>query len=931
MRTLSLARRCRTAAVLGVCAAAFAAQAPAAFAADHAVNLTSSDSFSPTAVSVAAGDTVTWHWIGDTHNVTANAGQADTFASGNKSTGTFVKTFTTAGSFTYRCTLHSGMNGTVTVAAGTPGADTTAPGVPSAVIATAAGATVTVDWADSTATDLANYVVERRIGAGAWSTIASPTASTYTDTAVTNGTAYSYRVSAADTTGNTSAASAIVTATPGAPAAGTDHAVNLTSSKTFSPAAVSVATGDSVTWHWTDSRTHNITADSGQADTFASANMSSGTYSRTFNTAGRFTYRCTLHSGMSGSVTVAGSTPPPTPDTTPPSVPSAVLATAADSTVTVDWADSTASDFANYVLERRIGTGAWATIASPTTSVYTDTVVTNGTAYSYRVSAADITGNTSAASAIVTATPAAPPPTTGPATRHVTIANYVFAPAAITIKTGDTVAWDWTGPDLNHSVTSTSGTPSFDSHLGLTDNQITGAPAGGFSRTFSQIGSYTYFCRIHTGMTASINVTAPPTTPDTTPPAAPGATAATAGDASVTVDWADSTAPDFSNYVVQRQTGGGAWTTIGSPVMSMYIDTAVTNGTSYSYRVTAVDMTGNVSNAGAVVAATPVAPPPPPPAAAGPITRHVAIANYQYAPSTMTVNSGDTVEWDWTGSDLNHSVTSLGSTLENLESHVGALVNAILGAPAGGNYSHTFSKVGSYQYFCRVHPDMTGSVNVVASGAPDTQPANPPSSTPALPPAPDVKPARTAKTFNVKVADFAFAPAKLSIALGDVVKWSWTGEDVNHSVTGNAGQIEQFESHPGQKISEVTKAPAGGAFTHVFTHEGTFKYFCRVHPGMVGEVTVGAAPVRVRIVRIKRGSGSLRVSYRLTKPASVKAMVYKAGKRVVTKVTKGKSGDNSVRIVLPRSARKAALKVVLHGGEGAAIAKARASVRAVGR
>jgi plastocyanin len=222
-------------------------------------------------------------------------------------------------------------------------------------------------------------------------------------------------------------------------------------------------------------------------------------------------------------------------------------------------------------------------------------------------------------------------------------------------------------------------------------------------------------------------------------------------------------------------------------------------------------------------------------------------------------------------------------------------------------------------------------VRVVASGAPDSQPADPPAAKPApSAPAPDVKPARAAKTYNVKIANFAFAPANVSIRLGDVVKWTWAGEDVNHSVTSTNGQAEEFESHPGLKIGEITKAPAGGSFSHTFTHEGTFTYFCRVHPGMTGKVTVGPAPVRVRIVRVKRSSGSLRVSYRLTKPADVRAMVYKAGKRVVTKTTKGKSGANSVRIVLPRSARKAALRVVLKGGPEDT-AQARASVRALSR
>jgi plastocyanin len=717
-----------------------------------------------------------------------------------------------------------------------------------------------------------------------------------------------------------------------APAASAaDQPVSLTTSRTFAPAAVTVAPGDSVTWTWSESRSHNVTSVSAGAETISSGTKSSGTYVKTFTTPGTYAYHCTLHGGMNGSVTVSagGTTPPPPPDTTPPAVPTGLVATAADGTVTIDWADSTATDFANYVVERRVGSGAWTAVASPTVSVYTDVAVTNGTAYSYRVSAADRSANRSAAGAAVSATPVAPPPTTGPATRHVAIANYTFAPTTITIKTGDTVAWDWSGADLNHSVTSSTAGTTFDSHAGLPDNQITGPPAGGFSHTFTSVGTYTYFCRIHTDMLGTVNVTTPPATPDTTAPSAPAASVATASDSSVTIDWADSAAPDLSNYVVQRQIGGGAWTTVAATVASVYIDTAVVNGTSYAYRVTAVDMTGNVSAAGAVVAATPLAPPPPP-AGAGPITRHVAIADYRYAPSTITVNSGDTVQWDWTGADVNHSVTSLGGLLEGLESHLGALVSAIVSAPAAGSYSHTFSNTGSYAYYCRVHPDMTGTVKVVASGAPDTQPADPPSAATPAPRPQNQTPARAAKTFAVKVADFVFGPANVAIRLGDAVKWSWTGEDVNHSVTATTGQPEEFESHPGLKTSEVTKAPAGGSFTHVFTHEGTFTYFCRVHPGMTGKVTVGPAPVRVRIVRVKRGTGSLRVSYRLTKPATVKALVYRSGRRIAMQSAKGRSGANALRIVLPRSARRAALRVVLRGGSDGA-AQARASVRAVAR
>jgi plastocyanin len=308
----------------------------------------------------------------------------------------------------------------------------------------------------------------------------------------------------------------------------------------------------------------------------------------------------------------------------------------------------------------------------------------------------------------------------------------------------------------------------------------------------------------------------------------------------------------------------------------------------------------------------------------------VAIAGYQFSPALLTVNGGDTVQWDWSGTDVNHSVSSLGGLLESFDSHLGALVSTILGPPPGGTFTHTFSQLGDFAYVCRVHPTMTGTVRVVASGAPAVQ-----LPTPAAAPAPPaaaqvVAPARAAKTYAVKIADFAFTPAKLAIAVGDAVKWNWSGTDVNHSVTAKPGQAESFDSHPGLKLADITRGPAGGTFSHVFTHEGTFTYVCRVHPDMTGSVTVGPAPLRVRIAGVKRASGSLSVSYRLTKPANVKAIVYRSGKRVVTKTTKGRSGANTMRIVLPRSARRAALRVVLRGGADGAV-QARASIRAVKR
>lgn len=70
----------------------------------------------------------------------------------------------------------------------------------------------------------------------------------------------------------------------------------------FSPTSRTVGVGTTITWRWNGgASTHNVTF----ADGPASANKSSGTYTREFTVAGTYAYTCTIHgAGMSGSVTV---------------------------------------------------------------------------------------------------------------------------------------------------------------------------------------------------------------------------------------------------------------------------------------------------------------------------------------------------------------------------------------------------------------------------------------------------------------------------------------------------------------------------------------------------------------------------------------------------------------------------------------------------
>jgi len=72
----------------------------------------------------------------------------------------------------------------------------------------------------------------------------------------------------------------------------------------FNPNDIQVSAGDTVTWRFEGAAVHNVTFDDDAYE--SSENMKEGTFETTFEEAGSFTYNCTLHPGMDGTVTVTG-------------------------------------------------------------------------------------------------------------------------------------------------------------------------------------------------------------------------------------------------------------------------------------------------------------------------------------------------------------------------------------------------------------------------------------------------------------------------------------------------------------------------------------------------------------------------------------------------------------------------------------------------
>jgi plastocyanin len=73
----------------------------------------------------------------------------------------------------------------------------------------------------------------------------------------------------------------------------------------FTPSTVTIKVGGTVTWTNDGPSTHDVTADD---NSFKSGSLAQGkTYTRTFDTAGTFSYHCGIHPNMKAQVVVQSS------------------------------------------------------------------------------------------------------------------------------------------------------------------------------------------------------------------------------------------------------------------------------------------------------------------------------------------------------------------------------------------------------------------------------------------------------------------------------------------------------------------------------------------------------------------------------------------------------------------------------------------------
>jgi plastocyanin len=88
----------------------------------------------------------------------------------------------------------------------------------------------------------------------------------------------------------------------------------------------------------------------------------------------------------------------------------------------------------------------------------------------------------------------------------------------------------------------------------------------------------------------------------------------------------------------------------------------------------------------------------------------ISIDNFTFNPPTLTVKAGTTVTWT-NKDDIPHGVASSNNAFTRSKA-----------LDTDDSFSFTFTTPGTYQYFCYIHPHMTGTIVVqTATGSNATQ------------------------------------------------------------------------------------------------------------------------------------------------------------------------------------------------------------------
>jgi fibronectin type 3 domain-containing protein len=449
-------------------------------------------------------------------------------------------------------------------------ATTLAVPAPTGLQATAGNATVALNWtAVAGATSYNVYRATTSGGEGSTALATGLTSASYTDNAVTNGTTYYYEVTAVES-GTESLKSSEVSATPQVPAPGI-------------PTNVGISAGDKIvnlTWSAVSGATsydiYRATTKGGEGTTPYLTGVTTASYSDSGVVDGT-TYYYEVSAVNGGGQSAVSSEVSATPQVPAPGAPTNLAATASDAQVSLTWsAVSGATSYDIYRSTTKGGEGTTPYLTGVTISSYTNSGLTDGTTYYYEVSAVNA-GGQSPVSSEVSATPQVPAP---------------GAPTNLAATAGDTqVSLTWSA---------VTGATSYDIYRSTTKGgegstpYLTGVTTNSYTNTGLTDGTTYYYevSAVNAGGQSGVSNEAS-ATPQVPAPSAPTNLVAAAGNAQITLTW--TAAAGATKYDLFRSTtAGGEGSTpykMGLTTTS-FTDTGLVNGTTYYYKVVAINAGG---------------------------------------------------------------------------------------------------------------------------------------------------------------------------------------------------------------------------------------------------------------------------------------------------------------------------------------------------
>ena len=468
----------------------------------------------------------------------------------------------------------------------------------SSVTGTDGGAMITVAAA-ATGGAPSSYLVTASPG-GATCTVTAP-ATTCSISPLTNGTEYTFSVTASNSTGTSAAATSGSVTPAGAPDAPTGlNAVrgNTQATVTFTPVTGSATGGPAISTYTITAYDANNTAVGTPCQTSSSATscvvtgLTNGT---------PYTFKATANNGRFTSAASAASSvaiPATVPDA-PTSV-SASVTTAGAATVSFTTPlNNGGVALTGFIVTSSPGGFTCNAAASATSCVVSG--LTNGTAYTFTVIATNEIGNSVASSATTPVTPqsAASAPTVITATPGDGQASVAFSGAAAngsTITNYTVQAYDSNGNAVLGATCASSTSPC--TVNGLTNGSI---------YTFKVVTNSTVYGASST--TASLDSISSNSVMPATVPSAPTNIEVTPGTGKVSVSWTDSVSngSPVTSYQVQAFDSDGnpvtgATCTANTPDTTCDVSTNLVAGSNYTFKVTAISAAGSSSASSASTA-----------------------------------------------------------------------------------------------------------------------------------------------------------------------------------------------------------------------------------------------------------------------------------------------------------------------------------------